>query len=101
MAIESGAFDSVLAFTMLHHVTPRTAQDALFREVARVLRPGGLFAGVDSLDSPVFRMLHWRDDLELVQPEALKQRLREAGFDQMEITVRKRDFRFRAWRALT
>jgi hypothetical protein len=46
-------------------------------------------------------MLHWLDDLELVQPEALKQRLREAGFDQMEISVRKRDFRFRAWRALT
>jgi SAM-dependent methyltransferase len=101
MGLDSGTFDSVLAFTMLHHVTPRTAQDALFREVARVLRPGGLFAGADSLDSPIFRMLHWLDDLELVQPEELKQRLRKAGFDQIEISVRKRDFRFRAWRALT
>ncbi|MCC6264363.1 MAG: class I SAM-dependent methyltransferase [Bryobacterales bacterium] len=99
MALDSGLFDSVLAFTMLHHVTPAVAQDALFREVARVLRPGGLFAGTDSLDSPVFRMLHWFDDLEPVRPETLRQRLTAAGFDRAEVEIRKREFRFRAWRA--
>lgn len=99
MALEGGTFDSVLAFTMLHHVTPASAQDSLFREVARVLRPGGLFAGVDSLDSPLFRALHWFDDLELLQPETLARRLGEAGFCKTEISIRKRDFRFRAWRA--
>ncbi|MCZ2156061.1 MAG: methyltransferase domain-containing protein, partial [Bryobacterales bacterium] len=100
MGLESNTFDTVLAFTMLHHVTPRTAQDNLFHEVARVLRPGGLFAGVDSLDNPIFRMLHWFDDLELVSPETLENRLLGAGFERAEISVRKRDFRFRAWRNL-
>lgn len=99
MALEGGLFDSVLAFTMLHHVTPAAAQDALFREVARVLRPGGLFAGADSLDSPLFRMLHWFDNLEPVHPDTLERRLAAAGFHDAEISIRKRDFRFRAWRA--
>lgn len=99
MALRSGAFDYVVAFTMLHHVKPASAQDALFREAARVLRPEGLLAGTDSLDSPIFRILHWRDDLEAMQPETLERRLREAGFARVEIAVRKREFRFRAWRA--
>lgn len=99
MALDSGSFDSVLAFTMLHHVTPAAAQDSLFREAARVLRPGGLFAGTDSLDSPVFRILHWFDNLELVRPETLRQRLSAAGFERAEVEIRKREFRFRAWRA--
>lgn len=100
MGLDSGSFDTVLAFTMLHHVTPRSAQDHLFHEVARVLRPGGLFAGVDSLDNPIFRMLHWFDDLEPILPETLEKRLLEAGFERAEISVRERDFRFRAWRNL-
>lgn len=47
-----GRFSDVLSFTMLHHVPSLDAQDQLFSEVARVLRPGGVFAGTDSLDSP-------------------------------------------------
>lgn len=94
LPLHSGAFDSVLAFTMLHHVTPASAQDALFAEVARVLRPGGVFAGTDSLESPLFRMLHWKDALQIVRPDGLAERLRRAGFAETEIEVRKRDFRF-------
>src|SRR4051794_33371429 len=35
-------FSSVVSFTMLHHVPTVASQDLLFREAARVLRPGGL-----------------------------------------------------------
>ena len=99
LPLRDGAFDSVVAFTMLHHVTPESAQDALFAEAARVLRPGGVFAGVDSLNSAVFRLLHWRDPMVIVPPDGLLERLQRAGFARAEITVRRRDFRFRAWRA--
>ena len=46
---------------MLHHVPSVEEQDRLFAEVARVLRPGGMLAGVDSKDSPEFRGMHVDD----------------------------------------
>jgi SAM-dependent methyltransferase len=42
-------FASVVSFTMLHHIPTLELQDQLFREAHRVLQPGGIFAGVDSL----------------------------------------------------
>ena len=98
LPLQAESFDSVVAFTMLHHVAPAMAQDALFAEVARVLRPGGVFAGTDSTDGRLFRMLHWRDTLQLADPKTLPHRLRTAGFSDAEVMVRKREFRFRAWR---
>ena len=47
--------------TMLHHVPTVAAQDALLAEACRVLRPGGWFVGVDSLDDPGFRDFHAGD----------------------------------------
>jgi SAM-dependent methyltransferase len=98
LPLEDSCFRSVVAFTMLHHVTPSGKQDALFREVARVLKPGGVFAGTDSCDGRLFRMLHWGSALQLADPLSLPQRLRASGFDDAEVAVRKREFRFRAWR---
>lgn len=46
------------AFTMLHHVTVHDLQDQLFCEAARVLRPGGIFAGSDRRWSRVFALAH-------------------------------------------
>jgi ubiquinone/menaquinone biosynthesis C-methylase UbiE len=36
---------------MLHHIPTAAQQDQAFAEVARVLRPGGTFAGTDSIGS--------------------------------------------------
>jgi len=47
------SYDTVVCFTMLHHVSPPALQDKLFAEAARVLKPGGWFAGTDSrVDRP-------------------------------------------------
>ena len=46
---------------MPEHVAPRAGagrQDALLAEVRRILRPGGVLAGEDSLDRPELRALH-------------------------------------------
>jgi len=58
MSFSDAAFDGAVSFTMLHHVSSEAMQNRLLAEVARVLRPGGVFAGTDSLYSRSFRLLH-------------------------------------------
>jgi ubiquinone/menaquinone biosynthesis C-methylase UbiE len=89
-------FSAVTCFTMLHHVPSRELQDRLFAEACRVLRPGGVFAGLDSRVSLRFRVLHIRDTMVVVDPRTLPDRLRAAGFTDVEIESTPRQFRFRA-----
>jgi ubiquinone/menaquinone biosynthesis C-methylase UbiE len=89
-------FSAALSFTMLHHVPTPELQDRLLAEVARVLRPGAVLAGVDSLDSDEFRGLHEGDICVPIPPEGLEGRLREAGFSQAEVEVNEYAVRFRA-----
>ena len=97
MSLRDGSFDAAVCFTMLHHVPSPALQDRLLKEVARVLRPGGIFAGTDSLYSRSFRMLHLFDTMVVVDPETFAGRLRAAGFDDISVDVmRPYAFRFRA-----
>ncbi|TVS86241.1 class I SAM-dependent methyltransferase [Mycobacterium helveticum] len=89
-------FSSVVSFTMLHHVPTAELQDRLFAEAFRVLRPGGVFAGSDSVSSLRFRLLHIRDTCNTVSPETLPDRLRAVGFRDVEVEVRGRRLRWRA-----
>jgi SAM-dependent methyltransferase len=89
-------FSSVVSFTMLHHIQTAELQDRLFAEAFRVLRPGGVFAGSDSLTSPRFRILHFRDTCNTVSPDTLPDRLRVAGFGDTDVEVRDGRLRWRA-----
>jgi ubiquinone/menaquinone biosynthesis C-methylase UbiE len=93
---ESGAFSGVVCTTMLHHVPTATEQDQLFAEAFRVLGPGGVFCGSDSLSTPIFRLAHRGDVMNVVDPEALPDRLRAAGFSGVEVTRGSDFFTFRA-----
>ena len=78
--IRTARFSSVLCFTMLHHIPSLDLQDRAFSEIARVLRPGGTFAGTDSLGNGlVFKLIHVGDTLNLIDPETLPRRLEAAG----------------------
>ncbi len=94
----AASFDTVVCFTMLHHVPSPEQQDRLFAEAARVLRPGGVFAGLDSRISLRFRLLHIGDTMVVVDPATLPDRLRAAGFTDVEVEANARAFRFRATR---
>jgi hypothetical protein len=83
---------------MLHHLPSPGDQDRLLAEAARVLRPGGVFAGTDSLDSPEFRDLHDGDTCVPLDPATLGGRLERAGFGRSEVNVNDYAIRFRAWR---
>jgi SAM-dependent methyltransferase len=92
-------FSSVVSFTMLHHVPTVELQDALFAEAFRVLRPGGVFAGSDSVASLRFRLLHIRDICNTVPPETLPDRLRAVGFGDVDVEVHGGRLRWRAVKA--
>ncbi|CPR08287.1 type 11 methyltransferase [Mycobacterium bohemicum DSM 44277] len=97
--LPAGEFSSVVSFTMLHHVPTAELQDRLFAEAFRVLRPGGVFAGSDTVTSLKFRLLHFRDTCNTVSPDSLPDRLRQAGFAGVEVEVRDGRQRWRAVKA--
>jgi SAM-dependent methyltransferase len=98
MSLPSESFEGVACFTMLHHVGSAQLQNKLFAEVARVLRPGGVFAGTDGLPGSFTKLLHLFDTMVLVDPETLPQRLTAAGFENVQVDVNPYAFRFRAWK---
>jgi ubiquinone/menaquinone biosynthesis C-methylase UbiE len=96
LPFEDGRFSGATSFTMLHHVPSADAQDRLLGELRRVLRPGGLLVGVDSIDSPEWRDLHTGDTCVPVDPDTLAARLLLAGFVDVEVQRSNRRFRFAA-----
>jgi SAM-dependent methyltransferase len=99
MPFADASFSAVACFTMLHHVPSPALQDRLFAEASRVLRPGGTFAGADSMTSLGFRLLHVFDTMVLVDPADLPRRLGAAGFVDIAVEAEPgRAFRFRARR---
>jgi SAM-dependent methyltransferase len=97
MPYHDDRFSAVVCFTMLHHLDPPPLQDRAFSEVARVLRPGGTFAGTDSLGVGwLFKLIHVGDTLAPIDPERLPARLTEAGLSDPHVDRGGRSLRFRA-----
>jgi ubiquinone/menaquinone biosynthesis C-methylase UbiE len=99
MPFPDSCFSGAVAFTMLHHVPSAALQDQLLREVARVLKPGAVFAGTDSLASTKLRIVHIGDTYVPVDPNKFPERLQGAGFRDVEVGRGDTRFRFRARRA--
>jgi SAM-dependent methyltransferase len=81
------SFDSAASFTMLHHVPTAALQNRLFAEVLRVLRPGGVLIGSDSVASNGLHHFHVGDDYYPVEPATLLTRLQTLGFGKITISV--------------
>jgi ubiquinone/menaquinone biosynthesis C-methylase UbiE len=81
------SFDVVASFTMLHHVPTRARQDMLLAQAYRVLRPGGVFLGSDSLPSDGLHQFHEGDTYNPVEPAAFLTRLQTAGFGKITLHV--------------
>lgn len=98
MPFADGEFSGGVSFTMLHHVPSPELQDKLLREVWRVIAPGGVFVGSDSLQGLVMRLIHIGDTLVPVNPDTFGGRLEAAGFQVVEIEKSSDAFRFHARR---
>jgi SAM-dependent methyltransferase len=98
MPFEDATFSSAACFTMLHHVPSPGAQNRLFAEVQRVLRPGSPFTGTDSTGRGLgFALLHIGDTKVVIDPEGLGERLVAAGFVRAEVSAGRDAMRFRAY----
>jgi SAM-dependent methyltransferase len=93
-AFAAGRFSGVTCFSMLHHMPSAEAQDRLFAEVARILRPDGHFVGVDALDLPRIRAGHADDSFTPVDPDGLAGRLEPFGLAVTHVDRQEQQFRF-------
>ena len=80
-------FDAAATFTMLHHVPTVAEQQRLLEELIRVLRPGGLLVGSDSLAGDELREFHRGDTYNPVEPARLLRWLQRLGCRPITITV--------------
>jgi ubiquinone/menaquinone biosynthesis C-methylase UbiE len=87
LAYPDESFDSVGTFTMLHHVPTLALQNKILAEAFRVLRPGGVLIGSDSLASNDLHHFHVDDTYNPIEPGSLLSRLQTLGFDKITITV--------------
>lgn len=97
--LPAGRFSGAVCLTMLHHVPSRRQQDGVLAEICRLLRPGGVLAGQDSLDSPDLRALHHDDVYVPVEPASLQARMEAAGFTAVQVDTNEYAVRFRGTRA--
>jgi len=99
MPFDSERFTAAVCFTMLHHIPTADLQDRVLGEVARVLRPGGVFAGTDSIGTGlVFKAIHVGDTLQPIDPAGFAARLQAAGLEEAKVAPGGGSFRFRAKR---
>ncbi|WP_399888218.1 class I SAM-dependent methyltransferase [Streptomyces sp. BBFR51] len=84
------SFDSAASFTMLHHIPTAALQNLLLSEVFRVLRPGGVLVGADSLPSQSLHAFHEGDTYNPVEPAALLVRLQTLGYVDITLSVGSR-----------
>jgi len=81
------SFDSVGCFTMLHHVPTLALQNKILAEAFRVLRPGGVLIGSDSLASSDLHHFHADDTYNPVDPASVLSRLQTVGFGKITVIV--------------
>src|SRR3954449_9715045 len=73
--------------TILHHLPTQAQQFATVAEAFRLLRPGGVLLGADSLASQELHAFHEGDTYNPIDPARLLVFLQAAGFTHVTLAV--------------
>jgi SAM-dependent methyltransferase len=84
--LPANRFTAGASFNMLHHVPTDDAQDRVFAELARVLRPGAVLVAADGVADEGLRAFHEGDTYNPIDPDRLVERLTNAGFAQVDVS---------------
>lgn len=100
MQFRDGQFSGVISLHVMHHIPSAQSQDKVLSEVRRVLKPGGTFVCIDSVDfhSLRMRLIHLADRITPVDPNGLERRLSAAGFSEIRVDTNPYAFHVRARR---
>jgi ubiquinone/menaquinone biosynthesis C-methylase UbiE len=93
-----GTFSGAIAVLVLHHLRSAQAQDRAFREIYRVLQPGGVFVALEIHDGWLSRVAHIRSTFVPLTLEGARQRLGTAGFSDLSAESGRGAIRLRAAR---
>jgi ubiquinone/menaquinone biosynthesis C-methylase UbiE len=100
MPLPDRRFSGAISLHMMHHIPSADLQDKVFREVWRVLRPGGAFVCIDSVNFSDLRMrlIHLGDRIFPVNPANLEKRMGDAGFCEVRVETNPYAFHLSARR---
>jgi ubiquinone/menaquinone biosynthesis C-methylase UbiE len=95
MQFSDGRFSGVISLHVMHHIPSAKLQNKVLCEVRRVLKPGGVFVCIDSLDFHTFRMrlIHFGDKITPVDPADIEKRLQVAGFTDIRVETNRYAFK--------
>ena len=85
--LPSASFDSVASFTMLHHLPTQAMQLAVLNEAFRLLKPGGVLIGSDSMASTELHDFHEGDTYNPIDPARLLVYLQASGYQRITLQV--------------
>ena len=85
MPLEDDRFSAATCFTMLHHVPTTELQDRMLAEMCRVLRPGGMLVGSDVIPNDTLDVFHDGDIYLPCDPAGMPDRLKAAGFVDVQV----------------
>jgi SAM-dependent methyltransferase len=91
-------FSSAIAVLVLHHLRSGELQERAFREIFRVLRPGGVFFAFEIPDGWLQRVIHSNSTFVPMEAAEVPARLAAAGFSEIAVNERRGGFRLRALR---